>query len=712
MQMRLVLAAVAAVAACAAEAKVATGTPFADNMVLQRGRSVPVWGVADPGEQVTVTFAGQTKTAKADAKGAWRVDLDAMPASKENRVLVVKGASNEEAFKNVLVGEVWFASGQSNMECPIWGGNPRYRDGKGGIMTQMTRRPFIRYAKNSRVWSAVPKTDWKAVWRDYSPESFRAQNGYLSACAFYYALELYGALDIPVGIVDSSWGGTNIDAWTPRAGYANHPELKDVADYPVTANWDKSMRKGPIGGAQQQPTALWNGMVAGWAPYAIKGFIWYQGCHNNGEPFRYCDKMHALYDGWAKEFQNPDLKLYFVQLAPYAANWFNLQQAQSQFAAEEKNASLVVTCDAGNLADIHPNDKELVAKRLALHALKQDYGFADIVDQSPTLKSWKIAEGGKFVLTFNDATSWYVYNADRSPAQGFEIAGPDGKFVPAKVVNKMVNGGTYDGGAELVVAADGVKNPKRLRYLAEKPWTGALYAFNSGLPVGPFEIDARVPGENRRGPAVKMDAALAIPELAGYRKVLQANLPAGGGFKSAGYSFDETAKAGAYSRVAYVLELENRDGSVDWAMASMDAFTSEPAKLGVPAVLNTFFQQKVAKLTVRSNQKTVTEVTDSDGGCIEFFNTNYGTQKGMADVGGSAEVYDFNDVAHPDKSGKAGYGSMQVHNWKGGETVFAYNCFNGGCDIGIGNCPGKNPDWTFCGNGGQYRARRLTVLVK
>ena len=161
MQMRLVLAAVAAVAACAAEAKVATGTPFADNMVLQRGRSVPVWGVADPGEQVTVTFAGQTKTAKADAQGAWRVDLDAMPASKENRVMTVKGAANAEAFKNVLVGEVWFASGQSNMECPIWGSNPRYRDGKGGIMTQMTRRPFIRYAKNSRVLSATPKRMWK-----------------------------------------------------------------------------------------------------------------------------------------------------------------------------------------------------------------------------------------------------------------------------------------------------------------------------------------------------------------------------------------------------------------------------------------------------------------------------------------------------------------------------------------------------------------------
>ena len=722
MNMKLLMAAVLTVAAMGmAEAKVATGTPFADNMVLQRGRAVPVWGTADAGEKVAVSFAGQTKTATADAKGAWKVLLDPMPASKENRTLTISSQPSQssqppqpaESFKNVLVGEVWFASGQSNMECPIWGNSPRYRDGKGGIMTAMTRRPYIRYAKNARVWSATPKYDWKATWRDFSPESFKAtHNGNLSAVAFYYALELYGALEIPVGIVDSSWGGTNIDAWTPRSGYENHPELKDVADYPVTDKWDKSMRRGPIGGQQQQPTALWNGMVAAWAPYAIKGFIWYQGCHNNGEAFRYCDKMHALYDGWAKEFANPDLKLYFVMLAPYKANWFNLQAAQSQFAAEEKNAALAVTCDSGNFDDIHPNDKEIVAKRLALHALKRDYGFDDIVDNSPTLKSWKVAEGGKMVLTFNDAKGWYVYNANRSGVQGFEIAGPDGRFVPAKVLNKNVSGGTLEGN-DLVVAADGVTTPKRLRYLASSPWVGALYAFNSGLPVGPFEIDTRKPGENRRGEAVKLGAALAIPELAGFRKVLSADLPVSGRVAETGYAFDETAKAGTFSRVAYALELENRDGSVDWVVASMDAFATEAVKLGVPAMSGAHLQQKVGRLTVRSNQMSVKEVTDHDGGSIEFFNYNYGTQVKLPGIGGSNDVYDFNDVESGSKDGKPGYGAMQIHDWKNAATVFAYNNFNGGTgDIGIGNCPGKNPDWTFEGNAAFYRTRRLTILVK
>ena len=286
---------------------VKTATPFADNMVLQRGRAVPVWGSADPGEKVTVSFAGQTKTTQAGTDGKWCVSLDAMDASKENRVLKVAGATNTEEIKNVLVGEVWFASGQSNTECPIWGPGPRYRDGQGAVMTAMARRPFIRYVKNARTTSREPRLGWKAVWRDYSPKSFKETfNGNLSAMAFYYALELHDALGVPVGIIDSSWGGTRIEPWTPISGFANKPNI-------------------PAKVGAGTPTALWNGMVAAFAPYAIKGFIWYQGCSNAGDGIRYCDKMHDLYNGWAKEFKNPDLKLYFVQLAPFSRSWFSVQ---------------------------------------------------------------------------------------------------------------------------------------------------------------------------------------------------------------------------------------------------------------------------------------------------------------------------------------------------------------------------------------------------
>lgn len=467
--------------------KLSTAMPFADNMVLQRDRAVPVWGKAAPGARVSVKFAGQEKTAVADASGAWRVALDAMPASKEGRELVVSDGVDTESFKDVLVGEVWFASGQSNMECPIWGDNPRYRDANGAMMLNYTIRPYIRWAKNKKAWGAKPRALERAVWRDYSPESFSGDALALSAVAYYYALELYGALEVPVGIVDSSWGGTNIDAWTPPVGYEGKDDLKDVAAWPVTEKWEKSMASGPVNNAHQQPSVLWNGMVAAWTPFAIRGFIWYQGCNNAGEAHRYCAKMHALYDGWAKEFENPGLKLYFAELAPYKNSWFDINQAQMKFAAEEKNAAIACLADAGNIYDIHPNNKELVAKRLVLHALKNDYGFSQVRPDSPTLKSWKV-ENGAFVMSFNDADGWYVYAADRNIEPAFEIAGPDGKFLPAKLEN--VDKGGRVKGTELVVRQKDISEPCRLRYLHEKPFTGTLYNSNA-LPLGSFEIDGR-----------------------------------------------------------------------------------------------------------------------------------------------------------------------------------------------------------------------------
>lgn len=487
---RIIAVGMTAMAAVCAEAKVATGVPFADGMVLQRGRAVPVWGTAEPGESVTVSFAGQTKTTAAGADGKWRVALDAMEASRENRTMTVAGAANTEEIKDVLVGEVWFASGQSNMQCPIWGDNPRYRDGQGAVMTRMTRRPFIRYSKTPCKWSAEPLVNWKAQWRDFSPAALAHQP--LSAVAFYYALEIYDALEIPVGIIDSSWGGTCIQTWTPRAGLQKYPSLKVYAERKVEPDKEKA-GKSP----HQQPTALWNGMVAAYAPYALRGMVWYQGCSNADHGSLYCDMMHALYDGWSAAFENDAMRLYFVQLAPYGRNCLGVQTAQARFAAEEKNAALVTTCDIGNPCDIHPNDKETVARRLALHALKRDYGFGEIIDDAPVLKSWRI-EGGSVKMTFDGASSWYIYRPDRSTDNlGFEIAGSDGKFLPAKLLNDVNNKGNVRG-RELIVTADGIESPKQLRYLANGTQLGVLFSSESGLPPGPFAIDARTVETERK----------------------------------------------------------------------------------------------------------------------------------------------------------------------------------------------------------------------
>ena len=498
---------VAAIAALPIFAEIKMGAPFTDGAVLQRGMKVPVWGKATPpagktARSVKVEFAGQSKTAEIGEGGAWKVMLDPMDASKESRTMKVAVLESGESveIKDILVGEVWFASGQSNMECPIWGGGTRYRDMKGGLMTTMTYLPNIRYVKSPHKWSVEP-VELSAKWCKFTPESlqlFHRENGGagvgLSAVAFYYARELYLALDVPIGILDASWGGTNIDAWTPRSGYDGCDEsIKDTAEYQVKSDWNaETDKKGPIGGAHQQPTVLYNGMVASFAPMAMRGFIWYQGCHNGGEWQRYCPKLHALYNGWSREFENPALKLYLVQLAPFNHNWIGICMSQNLFCAKEKNAALAVTADVGNFDDIHPNDKEIVAKRLVVHALKRDYGFAIPEDDSPVFKSASFKDG-KATLTFDNVKDWYVYAPNRSRELPFELAGEDGDWKPAKVLNFRKQKGKdgtetdtdYIDGAEIVLYSEDVPEPVKARYMGRPRTSGTLYN-EASLPLGPF----------------------------------------------------------------------------------------------------------------------------------------------------------------------------------------------------------------------------------
>ena len=497
MKKMMMFALVCAASACAT-AKVRLATPFADGMVLQRDAATAVWGTADAGEEVTVSFAGQTVKGKADAHGKWLVRLAPMAASKEGRVL----RANEATVSDVLVGEVWFCCGQSNTELPLCGDNPHFSDREGRLFAAMTNYRYVRfaYASNYR-WSVTPRerAQYPVAWKAFTPENLGTAPS-LSAMGVYFAAALYAALDIPVGIVGSYWGGTNIDAWTPREGYEGAPEsLRPTWEYPVVTQdkWNDACKKGPIHGPQQQPCVLWNEMVAPWCPMTMKGFIWYQGCHNGSESHLYCDKMHALYNGWSKKFENPGLKLYFVQLAPWKFSWWGLQMAQAKFAAEEKNAGMVTSVDVGNAADIHPVDKGPLGRRLAALALNRDYGFDKLVADAPTVAS-VTRDGENAVVACDHAKGWYLYNFDWSVEVPFEIAGPDGVWKPAWLVN--CNGGVRKAaewqtrgninGDKLVLRADGVTEPKRVRYLFNAPWVGHLYA-DSGLPLGPFEAEVR-----------------------------------------------------------------------------------------------------------------------------------------------------------------------------------------------------------------------------
>ena len=494
---KIVFAVSCAVCACAF-GKVKLASPFADGMVLQRGTAVPVWGTADAGEDVTVEFAGRKASAKAGEDGRWMVRLEPMEACKEGRTL----AANDAKVEDVLVGEVWFCCGQSNTELPLVGGNPHFSDREGRVVAALTRRKLVRFVYASDYkWSETPRREapYEVKWQTFTPENLGRGHSF-SAMGVYFAIALNDALDVPVGIVGSYWGGTNIDAWTPREGYEGAPEsLNETAGWRVAGKdaWNDSMKKGPVSGPQQQPTVLWNEMVESWCPMAMKGFIWYQGCHNGGEAHLYCDKMHALYKGWSRKFGNPGLKLYFVQLAPWENSWWGIQMAQQKFADEEPNAGMAVTVDVGNNDDIHPADKGPIGRRLAALALNRDYGFADIVADSPRARSAR-ADGDKAVVKCDNAAGWYVYNGDWGLLSGFELAGEDGKFAPARLVN--ADGGATAkvrwqtkgvvGGTDLVLQADGVSAPKKVRYLYEKPWNGRLFAV-SGLPLGPFEIDVK-----------------------------------------------------------------------------------------------------------------------------------------------------------------------------------------------------------------------------
>ena len=476
---------VAGVLVCALPlfAKIKLGTPFADGMVLQRGMKVPVWGTAETGKMVTVSFAGAELSAVAGADGKWMVKLPKMEASKESRTMVVIGDGRVE-IRDVLVGEVWFASGQSNMECPIWGDHTRYRDGKGGLMTTMTYLPYVRFAKNGKRWTIDPTRANVPGWKRFEPASF---TGYtLSAVAFYYARELYLALDVPIGIVDASWGGTNIDAWTPRCGYEGcDKSIQMVADHPVKRDWKAETDKiWTIDGARQQPTVLWNAMVDSWTPMAMRGFIWYQGCSNVGNAPGYEAGFQAMIEDWRAQWKSPEMPFYFVQLANFLkpsdlqpeSQWALLREAQAK-ALALKGTGMAVNIDLGDEVNIHPGTKRELARRLSRIALNQTYGQKKVNFTAPIYQSYRV-EGNEMRIQFSEPTGYEPFEQDEN-LPGFIVAGADRKWHVAKARTE---------GNEVIVSCPEVKTPLAARYgWADNP-TCTLKT-KSNLHVAPFRTD-------------------------------------------------------------------------------------------------------------------------------------------------------------------------------------------------------------------------------
>ena len=455
---------------------------FGDNMVLQQNQPVPVWGWSRPGTDVTVKFGGQTRHARAGDDGRWEVRLNSLKASSQPADLVIE-AGETRTLTNILVGEVWFCSGQSNMEKPIGkqpGQKPCFNYEQELAASDF---PEIRLFKAHTALAAVPEKDVTkpSGWQMCNSNSLEAIK--FSAVGYFFGREIHNQLKVPVGLVESAWGGTRIEPWTPSLGFELVRSLAALAA-PLSAT-NKP--------ANTTPMAIYNAMIAPLTHFAIRGVLWYQGESNCMGPQPdgaiYTDKMEALIRSWRKIWGEGDFPFYYVQIAPFKYFSSKRQYAISADALPElweaqtralriKNTGMIVTTDlADDVKDIHPRNKQDVGKRLALLALNKTYGRKNIVCSGPMFKKMKI-QGHQAVLSFDDVDGGLV-SKDDQPLTWFTVAGADGKFVPAEAV--ITN-------ETIVVFSPDVAKPVAVRFAWSEVAQPNLFN-QARLPAVPFRTD-------------------------------------------------------------------------------------------------------------------------------------------------------------------------------------------------------------------------------
>lgn len=453
---------------------------FGDHMVLQSGQPVPVWGWADPGERVTVRFGRQMQRAVADDTGRWRVTLKPLVRSNRPAEMIVKGAKDGKAFTDVLVGEVWLASGQSNMQKPL---GPR--DGEKPTFNyeeelKLADIPEIRLFKVKKHKAQAPGGDVDGMWVVCSPASVMEVQ--FSAAAYYFGKSIHATVGAPVGLIDSTWGGTRIEPWTSPTGFPLVPSLKAYADASATP--------GALVDGSEVST-LFYGMIQPLIPYAVKGAIWYQGESNiigSDDGTWYADKMTALVEGWRRDW-GTEFPFYYVQVAPHLYHVYRrdtvsdpeatprLWEAQTASLRLAKTGMVVTTDLVDDLFDIHPRNKKDVGERLARWALNRDYGHPEIVVSGPLFKSAEFA-GGKTVVSFDNPGGGLLAK-DGKPLSWFTLAGKDGKFWPAIA--------TIDGD-RVVVTSPKVPEPTIVHFGWDEAAQPNL-ANTAGLPAVPFRSD-------------------------------------------------------------------------------------------------------------------------------------------------------------------------------------------------------------------------------
>ena len=473
---------------------------FSDNMVLQSDMKVPVWGKAEPGEAVTVAIGDQKETATAGTKGHWKVEL--MPLKAGGPFIMTVTGKNSISLQNVLVGEVWVCSGQSNMQTKVSSA------ANAGTEIAEAKYPQIRLFTVSMRVSDTPQENVKGKWVECSPETVAG----FSAVAYFFGRDIHKSLGVPVGLIHTSWGGTPAQSWTSRGALESDPDLKAYLDswakvienYPqkldeyknALEKWTAATQaaqpttqparrpSAPAGpGSPNQPSGLYNAMIAPLVPYAIRGAIWYQGESNAGQAYLYRKLFPAMITDWRRAWGEGDFPFLFVQLAnfqarmdqPSESSWAELREAQLMTLKLPKTAMAVII-DIGDAKDIHPKNKQDVGHRLALGARAAAYG-QDLVYSGPVYDSMTI-EGDKIRLSFKHVGGGLAAKGGET-LKGFAVAGKDRKFVWA---DARIDGQT------VIVSSPSVPQPVAARYAWANNPECNLYN-RENLPATPFQTD-------------------------------------------------------------------------------------------------------------------------------------------------------------------------------------------------------------------------------
>lgn len=480
-----------------AQAEVTLPNIFGDHMVLQRDQANPVWGRASPGEKVSVSIDGQSHSATASEGGTWRVDLEPLKVGGPYE-LQIKG-SNTITFSDVLVGEVWVCSGQSNMQWSV------KVSADAELEIASANYPEIRLITVPRVGTQEPQDNFNGSWSACSPQTVVE----FSAVGYAFGKRLHNTLGVPIGLIDNAWGGSAVEAWIPRnvleaegkydelleswdqkaAAFTDEVFAAKVKEYKdwVAAGKSGNNRRYPndIRASNHRPANIFNGVLHPTIGYGIRGAIWYQGESNASRAYQYRDLFPLMINTWRAKWDQGDFPFYWVQLADFRAeidepaesDWAELREAQTM-TLSLPNTGQAVIIDAGEGRDIHPRDKKTVANRLARIALARDYGV-EMAWQSPSYDSMQI-NGNTATINFKHVSKSGLYTFDVREAIGFQIAGEDKKFVWANA--------TLDGKTKVKVSSPEVSNPVAVRYAwADNPV--ANLQDRNGLPVTPFRTD-------------------------------------------------------------------------------------------------------------------------------------------------------------------------------------------------------------------------------